>query len=237
MPNAVLAIVAGAVLGILVYVVISMLGTMLFRRTGQHDSFIVRIIYGSTGALLGVFFGLFFVWLIVIGVRALGTVADAQVREQTVVPSGNGQARTLHAVDVRRGLLSESNEQSTTSLTTTLSRLKNSLELGPFGRIVKKNDIVSNQAYETLGKVGTMVSDPERVQRFLSFPGAQDLVEHPKVVALRNDAQIQEMIAQGRYLDLLQNQKILDAANDPEVGQEVRYFKFQEALDYALKKE
>src|SRR5437588_12212990 len=71
MPDIALSIIGGALLAILVYTIISTLGCMLFRRTGQHDSAVVRFVYGSTGAILGVFFGAVLVWLVVVGVRPL----------------------------------------------------------------------------------------------------------------------------------------------------------------------
>jgi hypothetical protein len=93
---------------------------------------------------------------------------------------------------------------------------------------------VPTNAYETLGKVGKVVSDPDSAQRFLSFPGAHELSEHPKIVALRDDPEIQRLIAQGRYLDLLQDQKIIDAANDPALFEQIKKFDLQQALDYAV---
>ena len=92
-------------------------------------------------------------------------------------------------------------------------------------------------AYETLGKVGKVVSDPDSAQRFLSFPGAHELSEHPKIVALRDDPQIQQLIAQGRYLDLLQDQKIIDAVNDPTLFQQIKKFDLQRALDYSIRED
>jgi hypothetical protein len=68
----------------------------------------------------------------------------------------------------------------------------------------------------------------------LSFPGAHELSEHPKIVALKDDPEIADMISQGRYIDLLQNQKILDAANDPELHSAVMKFDLNGALDFAL---
>jgi uncharacterized membrane protein required for colicin V production/uncharacterized protein YerC len=236
MPDAVLSILAGAALALAIYATINTLGTMLFRRTGQHDSFVVRIVYGVTGAVLGLFFGTFLVWLMVVSVRLLGAVADAQVRQQATAPGGAAPARSLHAVDVRRRLMSESNEESA-PLMTTLARLKNSLELGTVGEAVKKSDIVPGAAYDTLRKVSMVLSDSESVRRFLSFPGAQELAQHSKIVALRDDPEIADMIAQGRFYDLLHNQKILDAANDSDLVQEIKYFNLQEGLDYALKRE
>ena len=44
------------------------------------------------------------------------------------------------------------------------------------------------------------------------------------------------MLTEGRLLDLLQNQKILDAANDPNVIKTVKGFDLNAALDHALGK-
>jgi hypothetical protein len=234
MPDVVISILGSAVLAILVYAIISSLGRLLFKRTGQHDSLIVRFLSGSTGALLGIFFGAFLVWLIVVGVRAIGAVADAQVHGQPTSRLAP-QPQSLHAVDMRRRLLAESNEEPPT-LITSLARLKNSLELGALGDVVKKADLVPTQTYETLGKVGQAFSDPEVAQKFLFFPGAHELSEHPKIIALRNDQQIIEMIEQGRFIELLQNQRIIEAVNDPTLVEQIKKFDLQEALDYATKK-
>ena len=87
---------------------------------------------------------------------------------------------------------------------------------------------------ETLGKIGQVVSNPEIADRFLSFPGAHELSEHPRIVALRDDPHIQELIAQGRFLDLLQDQRLIDAVNDPTLLEELRKFDLQRALDFAI---
>jgi hypothetical protein len=83
--------------------------------------------------------------------------------------------------------------------------------------------------------VTAIFSSPERARRFLSFPGARELSEHPRIVALRNDPEISELIAQRRFLDLLQNQRIIDAANDPALADRIKKFDLQRALDYATK--
>ena len=228
MPDAILSVLAGAALALVVYVVITGLGMKLFKRTSQHDSAFVRFFYGLSGAVLGILFGAFLVWMLVFGVRSLGAVADAKVRHE----AADQNNAVLHAVDRRRPL-SETNEESAT-LMTSLARLKNSLELGVVGDAVKKADVVPTKTYETLGKLGKIVSDPESAQRFLSFPGAHQLSENPKIVALRDDPEITEMISRGRFLDLLQNQKILDAANDPELRAGIMKFDLQGALNYAL---
>ena len=219
MPDIALSIIGGALLAILVYTIITTLGCMLFRRTGQHDSAVVRFVYGSTGAILGFFFGAFLVWLIVVGVRSLGAVADAQV--------ASSKTASAH---------SPKPSEETPNLMASLAKLKNSLELGAVGDVVKKADVVPTKTYETLGKAGKVFSDPESAQKFLTFPGARELSEQPKIVALRDDPEISEMIAQGRFVDLLQNDRVLSAANDPALIEQIKKFDLNAALDYALPK-
>jgi hypothetical protein len=233
MPDIVLSILAGAVLALVIYALVTSMGMVLFKRTGQQNSQQVHLIYGLAGAIVGLFFGAFALWLIVASVRAVGAVADAQVRSQARFPEA-GQSATLRAPDVRRRFLSEPNGGST-ALATSLVRLKNSLELGLLGNAVKQTGPVPLKTYETLGKVGSVFSNPERAQKFLTFPGARELSEHPKIVALRDDPDISEMIAQGRFLDLLQDQRIIDAANDPTIADRIKKFDLQRALDYAVK--
>jgi colicin V production protein len=231
MPDFVLAALGGATLAFVAYAVVSSTGTILFKRTGEQDSRTVQLIYGFAGAIVGLFFGFFALWLIVVSVRAVGAVADAQIRSQsaTVRP---GPDATSHALEVRRRFLGDGNEQSA-AFAASLARLKNSLELGRFGNAVKQMDPVSQTSYETLAKATAVFSSPERARRFLSFPGARELSEHPKIVALREDPEISEMIAQRRFLDLLQDQRIIDAANDPRLADRIKEFDFQRALDYA----
>jgi len=160
-------------------------------------------------------------------------VADARVRGQRGDVTTLPQPGALHVVDVRRRLLSESSEELP-PLITSLARLRNSLEMGVIGDAVKKTDIVPAKTYEVLGKVGQVVSSPKTAERFLSYPGARNLTEHPKIAALRNDPEISQMIAQGRLFELLQNEKIRAVLNDRSIIEQIKNFDLQRALDYAL---
>jgi uncharacterized membrane protein required for colicin V production len=231
LPNPVLSLVVGAFLGVLVYAIVNGLGTLLFKRTSQHQSAATRLLYGVGGGVLGIFFGVFLVWIMVVTVRSLGEVAEAQVQQES------GQAastRVLHPVDRRNGAVEDRGDSS---LMTLLARMKNSLELGPVGSAVKKADVVPAQTYDTLGRVTRTLSDPENAERFLAFPGARELADNPKIVALRDDPEIMELVSEGRFFELLQNQKILDAANDATVVKSAKAFDLNAALDYALKRE
>jgi hypothetical protein len=231
MPDMILSILGSAVLALAIYGLITCIAMILFKRIGQQSSKVLQLIYGCTGAILGLFFGAFFLWMIVASIRAIGAVADAQVRGRASFLD-TGQSATLRAVSVHRRFLGESNEEPPT-LATSLARLKNSLEIGPVGDAVKEMDPVPPEIYETLEKVGSIFSSPERAQRFLTFPGARELSEHPKIIALRDDPEISEMIRQRRFLDLLQEPRVIDAANDPVLADRIKEFDLQRALDYA----
>src|SRR5262249_1597807 len=230
LPDALLSILASAIFALIIYAVISGIGSALFRRTDQHPSLVIRLLYGSTGALMGVFFGLFLVWLMVVAVRSIGSVANAEVREQA------NDSSLVHAVDVRRRLLAEPNEDEA-PLTVSLARLKNSLEMGVIGNVVKKADVVPQRVYDLTEKVGQVASNPQNAERFLEYPGARELSEHPKIVALRKDQEIAQMLAQGQWLELIQDHRIIDASNDPDLHARLKNFDLNAALNYALQKQ
>jgi hypothetical protein len=234
MPDIVLSILSGAVLGLVIYALVSGIGMILFKRTDQRNSKLVQLIHGFAGAIAGLFFGAFILWMVVASVRAVGAIADAQVHGRAS-SSYAGQSATLHALDVRRRFLSGSGEEST-ALAILLARLKNSLELGMVGAAIKRTDPIPPQTYEMLWKAGSVCSSPERAHRFLTFPGARELSQHPKIVALRDDPEISEMIAEKRFLDLIQDPRVIDAANDPALENRLKKFDLQKALDYATQR-
>ena len=165
--------------------------------------------------------------------RTVGALAEGQAGGRSGVAAHRAQDPTSRALDVRRRFLSES-EDGMQTLATSLARLKNSLELGLLGSVLKNTDPISQRTYEMLEKAGSVLSNPERTQKFLTFPGARELAEHPKIVALRSDPEIADLVAQGRFLDLLQNPRVIEVANDPVLAQRIRKFDVQRALDYAL---
>lgn len=229
-PDFIVSIVGGALLALVVYGVIATIGSLLFKRTAQHSSAGVRFIYGFTGALTGIVFGLFFIWVVLVGIRSVGSIADAQVQAHPQVVENKAAPST-------RGEKSVSLENfDTDSLTAFLARLKNSVELGKLGDVVKQTDVTPPAVYQTLKDAGTVCANPESARRFLSFPGAVELSEDPKIVALRNDPEIADLIRQGRILELLQNRRVLEAANDPTLVEKVKGFDIKKALEFAAKK-
>ncbi len=234
-PNIIISAMSGAVLALIVYIVVATVGAVLFKRTSQQKSGPIRWFYGISGALLGIFFGAFTVWLFVIGIRALGAIAEAQVQSKPPPPSPPPLFASRRPV--RNPALSLAvSSPNNSGFVETLAKLKHSIELGPVGEAVKTADVVPDSAYAMLTKVGEICSNPKSAERFLSYPGAKALTENPKIVALRNDPEILRLIQEGRIFDLLQNPRIIAAANDPGLAAQLRSFQFQKALDYAVGK-
>src|SRR5207253_2548637 len=114
---------------------------------------------------------------------------------------------------------------------------KSSLEGGHVGDAVRAVDPLPPVLYRDLEKAGEVAANVENAERFLSFPGAREISEHPKVVALRNDRQVMELIASGQVFELMKNQRMIDALNDPSLQARIKTFDLKRALDYALSEE
>jgi hypothetical protein len=226
-PDFILSLIGGAILALVIYGLIASLGSILFKRTAQHGSGTVRLVYGFSGALTGIVFGLFFIWLILVGIRSVGSIADAQVEARPLqdapVSPQRDRPEAVHNLDAD-------------SVTAFLARLKNSVELGRLGDVIKKSDVTPPGVYQTLKDAGTVAAHPESARKFLEFPGAVELSEHPKIVALRDDPEIANLIRQGRILELLQHPRVLAAANDPSLVAMVKQFDIKKALKYATEK-
>ncbi len=220
MPDIVISALAGMILAVTVYGIIASLGTILFKRTAQQSSGVLRLVYGSCGALIGLCFGAFFIWLLLVGIRSAGSIADAQVQAQSSQPHKISPEPNLNADSLMR----------------LVARLKNSVELGPVGDVVKRTEAMPTGGLQTLSEMGTVLANPETARKFLNSPGARELSEHPKIVALRNDPEIMEMIAQGRLFELLRDPRIVDAVNDPTLTERVKQFDLKQALEHAAKK-
>jgi len=103
--------------------------------------------------------------------------------------------------------------------------------------MVKQTDIIPGGVYETLAQAGELSASPERVARFLSYPGVAELADDPQILALRADPEITRMIEQGRLFDLLQDDRLIEAANDPGLAAHVKKLNLKAALDYAVREQ
>jgi hypothetical protein len=220
LPDMIISAIGGALLAVVAYGIVASLGTILFKRTAQQSSGTIRLVYGASGALVGLCFGAFFIWLVLVGIRTVGSIADAQLQARSKIES----SRT------------PSSGANVDSITTFLARLKSSVEMGAVGNAVKKTDVMPTGVYQTLSDTGTVLANPETARKFLNSSRVRELSEHPKVVALRNDPEIAEMIAQGRLFELVRDPRVMEVMNDPELALRIKQFDLKKALEQAAKK-
>jgi uncharacterized membrane protein required for colicin V production len=220
LPDPVLTAVAGGVLGLCVYLAFSITAGVAFKRTAQQNG-AARTRSGVSGAVLGAFFGVFMLWLMTLGIRICGSFAEAMVK---MSDGTQGSGRAVHRATMTgdpgwvRGLV----------------HLKQNLESGATGAMMKQMDPLPATLYATIARIGVMFSNPQSVERFLTFPEVKALAQHPKVLALSTDPEIVRYVEGADFMGLLHNPRVIAAANDAEVASLLRRLDFQKALDYAL---
>jgi hypothetical protein len=221
-PAPALAVLGAVGLGFLVYCCVVLVGAIAFKKTSQQSIGLVRLGYGMSGAVCGAFYGLFLVWIVVLAIRLLGSVAETQL------------AVERHPRVTARGAKPSATPAPPHAMIRGLAHMKQSLEQGAAGSVVQQVDPIPGTLYGVLHKLGLMVADEKSIDRFLAFPGVRPLLDHPKIAALQNDPVITQDILNRNYLALIRNPRIVMAANDTEIGELMRKFEFEKALDYAL---
>jgi len=251
LPNIVLQVLGGTVLGVLTYVFVLTIGRILFKKTSDQRGALVWFFYGVTGAFLGMAVGLVFILVAAIGIRVLGTLADGIApkgavteRQPAPAPTPADWLRTwpvkrpdgtVVAPDLTAPKRAPSiNNPAATEAVSTLVHLKRSLNEGIVGEVVQTIDPVPKETYEILGRIGQLTSKSDAIGRFLSFPGARELVTDPAIAALQNDPDIARAIQKQDFAVLMRNPKVVKVCNNPGTAVKLKKFDLRKALDYAL---
>jgi len=227
-PDRALAVMSAAAVGLVIYFGVSIMGKVFFKKTSQQSEGMVRFGYGVSGAAVGALYGIFLVWIVILTIRLLGSVAEARIAVGSHPRSSAGKPSPTPEPTP--------SGSSPGAVVLGLAHMKQSLEQGAAGSVVQQVDPIPGTLYGVLHKLGMMVSDANSAQRFLSYPGVKPLLAHPKIAALQNDPEIVRDIINKDYFGLLRNSHILAAANDSEIGELMRKFEFEKALDYAIRK-
>ena len=122
--------VAGLTVGIGIYIGISFVAGLLFKKTEDHTG-VIRLGFGLGGAVCGAIFGLLFLWAGITLIRGMGAL---------------GELRVVQARNEGRSL-------STENSALFLIKLKESLEQGVTGKTLKKADPLPTAFYDDIVKI------------------------------------------------------------------------------------
>ena len=139
--------IAALLIWIISYNGILLIGRILFKRTRDQDSVLVRIIYGAGGALLGFAYGLFFIWSLLIGVRVIGRIAENQIEMQ------------------------RAESEPSSHFVLSLAKLKNSVELGVGRSVINTVDPTPPGFYRELDQYSRLIGNSPRDQEDAGLSG------------------------------------------------------------------
>ena len=198
----------GLAVTLIVLAICLFLSAILFKRTYQQPPGFVRTMFGLGGAFFGLLTGVFILWGTVSLVRAAGALAQSSMAGQK--------------------------PKDATALAQGLATLKESLEMGSIGALVKSVDILPNEAYDHIVRLSKLTADPDAMVRFLDYPGVMKIVAHPRIQAILQDRDLVAASEKQDYAAILRNPALMKAVSDPSLQKLVMGLDLQKALDYAM---
>ncbi|MBV9490035.1 MAG: hypothetical protein JO069_09975 [Verrucomicrobia bacterium] len=186
------------------------LGRAFFKRTRDVQEPWTRVIFGVTGAGLGLVYGLFLTWAVVVMIRFLGHFAAQQAAYDLAHDSAPGH------------------------LTMSIVRLQASLEAGVGKPFVNVYDPVPRRFYQRLEWAERLAIDPAALQRFVTYPGFEKVWDDPKVRAVASDRTVTRALERGDVWAVMTNPKIWDLLSSPGWWAIFSGPEFDAAARYAL---
>jgi len=214
MASTMAGMAAGALAMLVVYIAGSFVGGLLFKRTSQQPTSVLRLGMGLGGAAIGLVFGLFTLWAALLFVRGMGGICEG------TIANANGMYSLPLPEPVAR----------------TLVKLKKSVEAGDTGRIFESVDVMPREFYWMMDKFGKLVADPEAMRRFIAYPEVHEVLADPQFLALIRDPEIQEIVRSHDSGSLMSHPKMLQAVKDTGLLAKLQKIDINKALDYALAK-
>ena len=203
------ALLLGFAIWLFAYNLLVFVGGIIFKRTREQDFAIVRLVFGVGGAIIAVVYAFLQIWVIVVGIRILGHVAEDQIAVQS------------------------SRNAASSGLVVGLARLKNSLELGSGKVVLDQLDPVPLEAYRRLDQCTQLLANPRAIGRLLESPAFRGIWENPRIRTLQADPEILEAIRRGDFLSILSNPKVFALWTDPSIRALLSGDQLQAACDYA----
>lgn len=207
-------LVGGIFVALVVAGGVSLLSQIIFRKTEDQGFGLIRLIYGFSGAGLGLLYGLAMLGLAAWGVRFFGSFAEG-------LNKGANEAIT-------RGKKQAFAEPGP------LVVLKRTLEESRTGSFLVKLDPLPPHLYPRAQKIGQILTHPAARDRFLADPSVEVLSKNAKILALKADPELQEAMREGDVWAVLRNPKVQLAAGDAQLLTTLRAIDLDKLLDNAL---
>jgi len=209
-PAPVSSLVGAGALAFVGYQVLYLIGRTVFKRTRDYAEPLTRTIFGVTGGLLGLAFGLFWVWAVVLLIRLTGHFAA----EQSAGALAHGLAPDPWV--------------------TNAVRLQASIESVLGKSLVDACDPVPRQVYQRLDQIARVIASPIALERLMTYPGFQRAWDDPQVRALAADPAVARALERGDFWAVLANPRLWDLLNRPDWREIFSGPQFDAALRYAL---
>lgn len=212
LPGFVVGVVVGGGLGLFLFFAIWLVGALTFKQTEHYAFGPLSFIWRVGGALFGFLFGLALLLGSISIVRSLGALLESRVEDRKLAEAPDFQAK----------------------LTAGLVQLKKSLELGPVGPLLASADPLPPQFHRLAAQIGALISDQEKMRRFLEYPSIQEVLQNPRVANLVNDPDLIRAWQEKNVLELFNNQAVAAALKDPVVAEQLKKVDLSAALKFAL---
>ena len=210
LPALLLLPAAALIIWVVSFNLIVLIGRLLFKRTKDCQSNSLRLIYGVGGGIIGLGYGLLFVWCMLIALKVFGQIAENQVKMQRMKNESSG------------------------AFVLNLAKLKNSVELGSGRAVLDSIDPLPSRFYRDLDQYSRVIEDPEAIQKLLEYPGFRRILESPQALEVERDPQIAADVKKGNIIGVFTNRKVIALLNDPHIQSAFTQGDLEAALNYAL---
>lgn len=212
-PEPVLPVISGIIIGFAVYLCCSLGASILFKKKSDQKFSFLRFILGISGAFLGALFGLMIVASIVFGLRLYAALPEG------AFGATSGLGNPAVAAEGYGPLL----------------ELKKQIDEGWAGGIVQKLDPVPETWHSTLNKIGQLSKSADASTRFLALPEIRAVTSLPSIAKMLNNRVLGEKMAKGDMMGVFTDPDVIQAANDPAVRAQVEQLDLEALLDRALR--
>lgn len=219
LPDLLLRVAGGLVVALGVFFLLSLLSSLTLRKTDDQESGLARLVYGVTGAGLGAVIGLGILWVALLGLRLAGSVAESRIEM---------------AREAGTDAVGEASETSgVPRFARSLAGLRASVDTGPLAGVLDRVDVIPESVYETMDDLTRVLNSAASLDRFMSYPGVDEIARHPRMIELVHNPEVAEAARERRFLDVMRHPAVIEAANDPALAELIRGFDLPAALRHA----